>query len=95
VSAREELFALSGEAEGGRTPLLAAESGEPEPAGSAGLPVLWPQDMKTSMMAAEERMNKFFINPIFRKLINYDSSGFQRVDINWHEFLTIQGKECI
>jgi hypothetical protein len=32
VSAKEELFALPGAADGGKMPLLAAESGPPEPA---------------------------------------------------------------
>jgi hypothetical protein len=66
VSAREELFALPGAAEGGIIPLFAAESGPPlftvvsVLLGSDGL-LLLVQETKTSNRADHNKMMKFFI----------------------------------
>lgn len=69
VSAREELPAFPGAADGGITPLLAAESievaaAETVSAGLLSAPVLLPQDPKPSVKTAKETMNNFFIKMI-------------------------------
>jgi hypothetical protein len=67
VSAREELFAFPGAAEGGKMPLLAAESGPPEltivvsPALGVPEPALSWQEAKINKKAISRKLNNFFI----------------------------------
>ena len=66
VSAREELFAFPGAADGGIIALLAAESGELFAAESLGVavPVLLLQEQSSSIPIYEE-INSFFIKRFF------------------------------
>jgi hypothetical protein len=70
VSAREEFPAFPGAAEGGSTPLLAAESIEDEAReaeSTAGflLSAPLPQEYSAHMMHAKETISNFFIKKIF------------------------------
>jgi hypothetical protein len=78
VSANEELVALLGEAEGGRIPLLAAESGDPDPFETlesvvfVELPEGLPQELIIKTITKIETADIFFIQYI---------SGTQRYNI--------------